>query len=102
MRIEVFPDYCSTGLWDTESRANIDPESSGVSDPALLLALKYWHWTWEFLVVNDTLSAHAVQTWVQDGAQLVKLLNERYAGVHEFVYRSDLLEVSAPEHPTNS
>lgn len=86
MQIKVFPDHCSTGLWNTASHGNIDPELVGICDPALLLALKYWHWTWEHLLIEGRLSQRAAQSWLRDGEQLTALLNERYRGQHEFIY----------------
>lgn len=94
MRIKVFPDHCSSGLWNEETYGNIDPpESVGISDPALLLALKYWHWTWEFLLIEGKLTRRAAETWLKDGEMLVALLNERYTGIHNFTYRANLSEL---------
>ena len=92
MHIRVFPDYQSTGLWHGTEHYNMDPNEIGL-DGGLLIALKYWHWVWEFLIVTDCgercmLSASAVQEWKQDGKRLVDALSERYDGVHTFEYHN--------------
>ncbi len=85
--IRVFPDYCSTGIWSMT--ANISPESIGIRDHAILMALKYWHWTWEFLIVDGKLSKSACQTWKADGQKLVDQLNRQYGKKYNFVYNVD-------------
>jgi hypothetical protein len=98
MNIEVFPDYCSTGLWDAETRASIDPSEV---DPtacdaiaqALFAGLRQWHWTWEYMFTQYRFSDTTARIWASDGASIVAGLNAHYAGVHAFNYRTDLLEI---------
>ena len=103
--VELFPDYCSTGLWlvsENDIRSNIhcetvfgdhvnvDPKEVGVSE-GLQLAIKYWHEAWEiFADSGDGFGAKAswgyIQRWIEDGRKLAKLLsaeNDKY----EFVYK---------------
>lgn len=98
MNLEIFPDYCSTGMWHTETRASvdeveIDPTASDAIAQALFAGLRQWHWMWEFMITEHKLSDTAVEVWASDGAVLTAALNKHYNGVHTFVYRDDLLEV---------
>jgi len=110
--VEVFPDYCSTGLWLVNEcichsreelrqegkfgdHANVDAEEVGVS-PGLALALKYWHEMWEFNIADSeeastwTMRARPskkyIARWAEDGRKLAQLLsaeNDKY----EFIYK---------------
>ena len=96
MKLEVFPDYCSTGLWNTETRVSVDPAEVGsIENDAVALGLfaglRQWHWMWEFMVCESRLSDTATDSWANDGAALVGALNKHYAGKHTFMYCTDLL-----------
>lgn len=95
MNIEIFPDYCSTALWDQETRCSIDvteidPTSDDTVAQALFAGLRQWHWIWEYFL--EGASESALATWRNDGAAIVAALNQHYAGTHTFIYRKDLLE----------
>ncbi len=100
-KFRVFPDYCSTGLWNSEDDleapfANTEPEK--YLSVAECLSLKYWHWTWEFLIANDCmeengkphLSETGIKIWFDDGKKLVDFLNEKYQGKYLFEYEVNL------------
>lgn len=91
MNIDVFPEYLSTGLWDSETRANTCLESEDPIRRGLLAGIGQWHWLWEALVAENRLSDFGLSMWKEDGARLVEALNLAYAGEHTFVYRTDLL-----------
>ena len=96
MKIEVFPDYCSTGLWCAETGTSldpldIDPTPEDVIARGLFAGLRQWHWLWEFWVSESRLSETATTIWSSDGAKIVAALNKHYAGKHTFIYRKDLL-----------
>jgi hypothetical protein len=101
--VELFPDYCSTGLWlvhiDDEVgsqwgyHSNIEAETLGVS-PALQIAVKYWHDVWEFSIAPQLcddrdvkfLSDWYIDHWKLDGWKLAELLSAENAE-YEFVYK---------------
>lgn len=76
--VEVFPDYCSTGLWDRRTHINLDESSiSGHVPKHMLIALKYWHLVWELRVDSNnwtSCSLHAIE-WESDGIKLVEAMN---------------------------
>lgn len=100
--VELFPDYCSTGLWlvhiDDEVgsqwgyHSNIEAEELGIS-PALQLAVKYWHDYWESNIsdiMDDTARLERMQwaigRWQLDGQKLAELLTAE-SDKYEFVYK---------------
>lgn len=97
MKVEVFPDYCSTGLWCAETGINLDPldlslRPDDVTALGLFSGLRQWHWLWEFCVNESRLSQQGTDSWIDDGAAIVAALNKHYLGVHTFIYRRDLLD----------
>lgn len=84
--IRVFPDYCSSGLWESYSEgggANMDESEVAHCIPAhLMIALKYWHMVWEDhieywatkMLVDDRVKRHVLQ-WEQDGITIVAAMN---------------------------
>jgi hypothetical protein len=91
--VELFPDYCSTGLWlvYTEEElkqgtfgyhASVDADELGIS-PGLQIAIKYWHWIWEDLIGDSSedstfknkMSKEYVQKWIEDGFTLAAALS---------------------------
>jgi hypothetical protein len=93
MNFEVFPDYCSTGLWDADTGWSIDADSIcdelDLFAQGLFAGLYQWNWVWE--MSEDTFSDTGLALWKEAGAKLVVALNMHYAGQHTFVYRTDLL-----------
>lgn len=96
-KIKVFPDYCSTGLWDKETGANIDVPRY-VSDE-LRIALKYWHDNWEFFITPGSCSPLYYLRWQDDGRTLTKRLNSYLVDEYEYIpstYEADKFTTSAP------
>lgn len=96
MNFEVFPDYCSTGLWDADSRRSIDwqdidPDAVDHVAQGLLAGVTQWNWLGELFMAENKVSDLGLGRWRSDGAKLVAALNAHYAGEHTFLYRTDLL-----------
>lgn len=95
MNIEVFPDYCSTGLWDADTGCSLDAASIydelDLFAQGLFAGLFQWNWVWE--LSEDTFSdaGPGLALWKECGTKLVAALNAHYAGEHTFLYRTDLL-----------
>lgn len=92
-QINVFPDYLSTGLWDPDSGANLDPDDLDIPK-GHQLALTYWHEMWEFGMTgaDKKMSERYYQRWVRDGKLLCDLLtaeNDKY----EFVFKQNTYDV---------
>ena len=90
IKIRMFPDYCSSGVWGWNDGVNLDQEQLGISS-ALKLALKYWHSYWEYYIADslheDTpkISDYYIKQWHADGKKIAELMtveNDTY----EFVY----------------
>ena len=94
--VKIFPDYCSSGVWDSNG-CNCDPDEFGIS-PGLRIALKYWHDFWEYQIANISSDAagnpiiealvpeRLINQWREDGHKLAELMsaeNDRY----EFIAR---------------
>lgn len=72
-KIRVFPDYMSTGLWDYPVGSMVDEDEIDHCIPAhLLVALKYWVRTWEFI---DSFSPEYMQEFKMDGQVIVDAMN---------------------------
>lgn len=89
--IRVFPDYCSSGLWD--EHGNLDERDfESVLSASQLLALKYWHQIWEASMGSYGLSCSYSKLWQDkweaDGKALVTSFNE-CQDIYEFVYIGD-------------
>lgn len=76
---KVFPDYCSTGLWDSETGVNEDiPKYVPIQ---LAIMLRMWHELWEFAIADDVftpkskMSTQYIDRWNDDGRYIVYLLN---------------------------
>ena len=87
--IEVFPDWCSSGLWYEDG--NADPEGLGIDDLGIILALQYWHWFWEFNIGDSgaededcKVSEYGIKQWEEDGQKIVDVLNEKYGDKYFF------------------
>lgn len=90
--IKVFPDYCSTGLW--ENHANIDVEQFEWLPPSLVIALKYWHFAWErahdYMGCTWSGGKEYYEEWYEDGQEIVNNLDAYgYKFGVEFVYEAD-------------
>lgn len=90
-KIRVFPDYCSSGLWDVEG-VNLDEAGfETVLGTSNLLALKYWHNIWEFEIAcfddseKPRVSEEYIKEWDEDGQKLVEQFN-KCQDTYEFVY----------------
>jgi hypothetical protein len=94
--VYLFPDYMSTGLWDKETSANLDPESIGITDTGILAAIRNWHMVWEFLIANSggdddnnpQLTDSAIEQWQADGQHIADMINEKYDHI-KCIYRGD-------------
>lgn len=89
--IRVFPDYCSSGLWHGRGGYNMDEESFlDVLDSTDLMALKYWHHSWEASMdsFGCLLSKRWQDNWEQDGQLLVDSWNAKQEK-YQFVYVGD-------------
>lgn len=90
--IKVFPDYCSSGLW--ENHTNLDESSfEGVLNHVDFMALKYWHNVWEFNVNDGTTNNDTDKLrdsywakWEKDGRDMVDAWNEKQSEF-KFVYQ---------------
>ena len=76
MKIRVFPDYCSTGLWH-EDGYNMDPPSD--VPPELVTRLEQWHTVWSQILVKQHCTNQYRQQWLDAGGALVLALNESTA-----------------------
>jgi hypothetical protein len=92
--IKVFPDYCSSGLW--EDGANIDKsEFDGMVPETALIALKYWHWIWEVCQDDDynlTFSPRWHRQWWEDGKDIIDCLNRHTEHFHDIQFIYDVKE----------
>lgn len=85
--VKVFPDYCSSGLWENVSGANMDEsELEHVLDTTDFIALRYWHEIWEFFIADGPASETYKQRWNEHGKQLVEEWNKKQDKV-QFVYK---------------
>ncbi len=88
MKIKVFQDYSSSGLWIDEPGSNehgmmIDHEDiSHVIPEHLIIALSYWHDMWDFHMSNPTddpehksMSRSYIDKWYADGQKIVDAMN---------------------------
>lgn len=78
--IKVFPDYCSSGLWD-ERGCNCSPDEFKISS-GLQIGLEYWHDYWESNLVQWDDDGELVNVdvrywnkWRQDGRTLIDAMN---------------------------
>lgn len=91
MKVKVFPDHMSSGLWD-ENGANMDESQvAHVLDELDFICLKYWHEVWEFFIATDEeefvtrASGSYIERWQQDGQKMVDRWNTKQQEV-EFIY----------------
>lgn len=81
IKIRMFPDYCSSGLWEWEVRGhNLEPDELGVSK-GLQIALKYWHWYWEMVPSDKKMPEPYLTHWKKEAEELAALMtteNEKY------------------------
>jgi len=93
--IKVFPDYCSTGLW--ENQISVDVEQFDWLPFSATMALRYWHRAWEMLYDYESCkwmgSTSYYKEWYEDGKELVNIMNEycHYHGI-EFTYAAETPE----------
>lgn len=91
--IKVFPDYGSSGLW--ENHVNLDEsEFEGVLSHTDLMALKYWHYAWEWNNNDgtpgndrDKVPFRFWAQWGIDGMDMVDAWNMKQSEF-KFVYQS--------------
>jgi hypothetical protein len=75
-RINVFPDYSSSGLWDPETGHMINEEDVESSVPeSLMIALYYWHGYWE-QITDHTKEIYVSDAFHVDGERIVQLMND--------------------------
>lgn len=98
-QIRVYPDYCSSVVWN-EHGANMD-ESELNMDTSTRLALKYWHWMWETWDI-DILELHETPVeewwieeiygeWWKDGKAIVEAIAQQNPDI-DVVYAADTPE----------
>ena len=89
--VKVFPDWQSTGLW-CNSR-NVEPYVVGITNPLLLIALKYWHsnweWTMDYYGCTD-LPMDWCKQWIKDGERIVGGLNDITAFPEVFEFKVEI------------
>lgn len=74
--VRVFPDYESTGLWEGAKPGGSSMSLSdfeGSLSPIILMALKYWHHTWELSELG--MSKRYFDEWQEEGRNLVEDMN---------------------------
>ena len=85
--IKVFPDYCSTGLWD-ESGAETSLEKLNINDPCANLSLKGINKVFEYIEPDDK-DSEGISQWRNTINSLTKdiagYLNARYGDRYTFV-----------------
>ena len=90
--VRVFPDFCSSGLWSEKPSVNYWSEDFlDVLSPIDLLALKYWHLSWEMSMdfengCKNNLSWQA--QFEKDGQTIVDAWNAKQ-DIYEFIYVGD-------------
>ena len=86
--IKVFPDYLSSGLWGNNGGSICESEVSHCVSPIAMIALKYWHMTWD--VYNESWNKGDICTnkWEADGLLIVDTMNASQDEFH-FVYVGD-------------
>ena len=89
--ITIYPDYCSSGLWDEDGASMCESAMEGIISEELMMLLKYWHWTWEFFINDEEVlpkaSNEAKMIWYEDGQKIVEAFNKCLTNVtHKFVY----------------
>lgn len=62
--IKIFPDYCSSGIWD-ENGASMDISEINIDD-ITKTALYYWHWMWEKWELDLGLHSAPSKKWLED------------------------------------
>ncbi len=78
-KIRVFPDYCSSGLWD--DRGNLDADKfESVLGKSNLIALRYLHDIWEFMIAcccdeQPRVGDEYIREWRKDWEALVDQFN---------------------------
>jgi hypothetical protein len=91
--IDVYPDWCSTGLWGEHrgrQRVSLNPEQfEGIVPHTMMLALRWWHCSWEMSSGTDGFTPYYRSEWYEDGKYLVNSMNEhsKQHGI-EFIYRA--------------
>lgn len=92
INIRVFPDFMASGFWKTPEDGHGMIEASqfeGIVPDALLLAVKYWHEVWEFIIADEfkeyKCSAKYKNRWEEDGKYLVELMSQAQE-VYNFIY----------------
>jgi hypothetical protein len=89
--VKVFPDHCSSGLWNEEGANMCESTLEDILDPVDFIALKYWHSTWEFLLSGFPLHKDIkmregyFKRWNKDGQAMVDCWNAKQDKV-KFVY----------------
>ena len=89
--ITIYPDYCSSGLWNEDGANMCESAMEGIIPEELMMLLKYWHWTWEFFINDEEVSPRpsheAKMIWYEDGQKIVDAFNKCLTNVtHKFVY----------------
>lgn len=73
IKVKVFADYGSTGVWMPDG-CNANPTELGIS-PGLQLALKYWHEMWEFTIENFS-DEEYLQARIAEVSEILASLSE--------------------------
>lgn len=98
MRIHVYPDYTSTGLWN-DNGASLDDETY-IQDACHRIGLKYWHFCWEQWDLDNYVMSepprkdfleYGYRKWWEDGQKLVGWVMLHYPE-HQWVYEAETPE----------
>lgn len=95
--VKIYPDYCSSGLWDENGASMCDGEIN--MTPITQVALKYWHWTWEKWDIDQSLTdappehwlAGCYKDWYDDGVLVTQAIQEQNPEL-EIQYKADTPE----------
>ena len=60
--VNVYPDYCSSGLWD-ERGVGVDERKLNISK-ILRIALEHWHYQWETWQIDMGSEKHPAEVWL--------------------------------------
>lgn len=75
-QVDVFPDYCSSGIWDSETRIMLNWDELGVDLPFEILdKLNELFWSWEdSQTINEPVAM--TEEWHQNVIDVVRQLNQ--------------------------
>jgi len=99
IKIRVFPDYCSSGLWGfPPNHTNLDESQfADIIPEIIMIALKYWHRVWELTadyMAEDGVTSMSMsyrKKWDEDGQKIVDAMN-KCQSEYEFIYEPSFEE----------